>query len=263
MQFIFNLSVLIGCLFASGSLIAKQWVKTYALEAYIGPEIYYIYRTRGKETKQSGTLYGVRLGYDHIQRHKLYWGIDALWAQGILEGKTGKEKETIKSLFTDSNIEARVGFTFQSKFWRCASLTLYLGGGYFWEYNFYQHPSRLQVHFKNRFSYLPFGFLSQIFITSRWSIGANFKVRYLFESSVHVSHDPENDRATQNYEERLQYRAELPVTYFMCWNKHSLAVSLIPFYEYRPYGYRANFPFDFLETKLRLYGATLKLLYLF
>lgn len=42
-----------------------------------------------------------------------------------------------------------------------------------------------------------------------------------------------------------------------------MAVGLVPFYEYRFYGHRANFPFDFLETKLKLYGATLKLHYLF
>lgn len=261
MKCIFNLCFLIECLLFSGGLQAKQWIKTYALEAYAGPEIYYIHRTKEGGAKQTGTLYGVRLGYDHIRRYKFYWGIDALWAKGILEGKT--ESDHLKSRFTDINVEARIGYTFQSKYWRCLSCTPYIGGGYFLENNNYEHPSPLTVHFKNRFSYVPVGFLSQIFITPHWSIGVNFKVRYLLEGKQHVTHDPEHKKLTQNYEEKLQYRGELPVTYFRCWKKHSLAVSLVPFYEYRSYGHRANFPFDFLETNLKLYGAMLKFLYLF
>jgi hypothetical protein len=261
MKLIFHFCVLIGCLLISNLLSAKQWVQTYALEAYVGPEIYYMHRTKEGGAYQSGILYGVRCGYDHIHRYKFYWGVDALWAQGTLKGEN--QENDLKSKFTDINVEARVGYTFQSKCWHCASFTPYTGGGYFWENNYYQHPSPLPVHFKNRFSYIPIGFLSQIFITPNWSIGVNFKVRYLLEAKQYVTHDPDHEKITQSYEERLQYRAEMPVNYFFCWGKHSLAISLVPFYEYRPYGHRANFPFDFLETKLKLYGATFKLLYLF
>lgn len=261
MKTIFKFCMLMGCLFASSVLSAKQWIKTYALEAYVGPEIYFLQREKEGGATQSGTLYGVRIGYDHIHRYKLYWGIDALWARGIIEGKI--EESHLKSQFTDMNVEARVGYTFQSKCWRCASFTPYTGGGCFWENNDYQHPSPLTVHFRNRFSYIPVGFLSQIFITPHWSVGVNFKVRYLLDAKQEVTNDPEHGKQTQHYEEKLQYRTELPITYFICWRKHSLAVSLVPFYEYRPYGHRANFPFDFLETTLKLYGATLKFLYLF
>ena len=261
MKFIVTLCMLTGWALNLHHLSAKQWVKTYGLEAYVGPEIYYVKRAKEGGAWQTGTLYGVRLGYDRVRRYKLYWGVDALWAQGTLEGKA--QDDHVKSIFTDINVEGRVGYTFQSKCWRCASFTPYTGLGYFWENNFFEHPSPLPIHFKNRFSYVPFGFLSQIFITPRWSVGANLKVRFLLQSSVEATHDPEREDTTQNYEERLQYRAELPITYFICWRKHSLAFSLVPFYEYRPYGYRANFPFDFLETKFNLYGGTFKILYLF
>lgn len=258
----FTFCALIVCMLLFGSyLTAKQWIKTYGLEAYVGPEIYYVNRTKGKGAKQSGTLYGLRIGYDRIYRYKLYWGIDALWARGVLEGKN--QENRLKSLFTDSNVEARLGYTFQSKNWHCASFTPFFGVGYFWENNEYQHPTPLHIHFKNHFTYIPMGFLSQIFITPHWSVGLNFKVRYLIEAKQDVMNDPDHDHLVQHYEEKLQYRTELPMTYFFCWNKFSLAASLVPFYEYRPYGYRANFPFDFLETKLKLYGATLKLLCLF
>ena len=242
-------------------LTAKNWVKNYSLGVYAGPEIYCVHRKKENGTKQSGTLYGVRFGYDHIYRYKMYWGIDALWARGALHGKA--DKDALKSIFTDMNIEARIGYTFQSKFWRCASFTPYFGAGFFWENNDYQDPSPIPVHFKNQFTYIPIGFLSQIFITPRWSLGVNFKIRYLLQTEHWVTHDPDNKDLKQMYQEKIQYRVEMPVTYFNCWNQNSLGICLVPFYEYRPYGHRANFPFDFLETNLQIYGTTLKIMVLF
>lgn len=243
-------------------LNATQWIKTYAVESYLGPEIYYVHRTKEAGVEQSGILYGIRLGYERIQRYKLYWGADFLWAKGTLDGKAPDSR--LKSVLTDTNVEARLGYTFQSKYWRCASFTPYIGGGCFWENNFYQHPSPLPIHFKNHFSYIPVGFLSQIFITPQCSIGLNIKVRYLLDAYVDVSHDPYHDGVIQHYEKKLQYRVELPFTYFICWDKcDSLAIGVVSFYEYRPYGHLANFPFDFLETNLELCGAIFKILYVF
>lgn len=262
-------SIVLGifCFISSLPLSANSWFKTYGMEAYIGPEIYYAERTKEGGAKQNGTLYGFRLGYDRVKRYKWYWAADLLFATGILEG-SGRAGEHIKfkskSQLTDVNVEGRFGYTFQSKYWRCASLTPFAGYGYFWEDNFYKHPTPMHIHFKNRFSYIPFGFLSQIFITPKWSVGANVKIRYLLEASQKVSHDPEHEDTVQHYVNKLQYRIEVPLTYFPCLEMcDSLAVSLVPFYECRPYGHLANFPFDFLETKLTLWGATLKLLYLF
>lgn len=259
-------SIFISFLWFSSSY-SCCWVKTYGLETYLGPEIYYAHRTKEGGAKQGGTLYGVRFGLDRIQRYKLYSGADFLYATGVLEG-TGKSGEHIKfkskSVLTDINAEGRFGYTFQSKSWRCASFTPFVGFGYFWEDNFYKHPTPLHVHFKNRFSYIPFGFLSQIFIVPQWSIGANVKIRYLLDASQKVSHDSDHEDTTQHYAKKMQYRIELPITYFPCFEIcDSLAISAVPFYERRLYGHLANFPFDFLETQLTLYGATVKLLYLF
>lgn len=259
-------SIILSFLFllASFLLSADQWVKGTSLNPYIGPEIYYVGRLKEGGSKQDGVLYGVRVGYDRVKRYKLYWGIDGLWAQGSLKGNKKREtpegfiKDHFKSVITDMNVEARLGYTFQSKTWRCASFTPYSGLGYFWEKNCYQHPSPLHVHFKNTFTYIPIGFLSEIFIASQWSAGLNFKVRYLIEAEQKVENDPEFGTLKQHYEEKLQYRGELPITYYYCWKSKPLSVSLTPFYEYRHYGHRANFPFDFLELKLKFYGATLK-----
>ena len=259
MKFIFFLKGITALLLVPNILFAHQWVKTFSLNPSIGPEIYYMKRTKEGGAEQTGTLYGVRANYDHIRRYKFYWGAEALWAKGTLNGKVNENK--LKSDFTDINIEARLGYTLQSKCWRCASFTPYLGLGYFWEKNFYKSPSPLEVHFENNFSYIPLGFLSEIFIYPTLSIGLNFKVRYIIKGKNHVSHDPDNDKLTQNYDNKLQYRVELPITFFFNWNCLPLGMSLVPFYEYRKYGHKINFPFDFLETQLKLYGATLKVLY--
>ncbi|MFI0434537.1 MAG: hypothetical protein ACH350_02260 [Parachlamydiaceae bacterium] len=245
----------------SQCLCGVPWVKPCAIQTYAGPEIYSVERAKEGGARQSGTLYGVRLGFDHIRRYKLYWGLDALWAKGALKGSSKDHR--IKSTLTDTNIEARFGYTFQSKSWRCASFTPFVGLGYFWENNCFEHPSPLPIHFKNHFSYLPFGFLSQFSLSKNVSVGVNVKIRFLIESKVEASHDPEHEDCTQYYDESLQYRFELPLSYFTCYKKKSLACCFVPFYEYRPYGYRSNYPFDFLETKFNIYGATFKFEYLF
>ena len=69
-------------------------------------------------------------------------------------------------------------------------------------------------------------------------------MRIIIDSELHVSHDPDNEKLTQHYDEKFQYRVEIPTTYFFCWGYHPLGISLVPFFEYRHYGHRANFPFD-------------------
>lgn len=246
----------------ASSLFAQTGCRSYTDAVFVGPEIYYVDRTREGGAQQDGVLYGVRAGYDHMRRYKFYWGVEGLWAKGVLRGKHA-EHGPLHSDFMDANVEGRLGYTLQSKCWRCASVVPFVGLGYFWENNHYKHPSPLQLHFDNTFAYVPVGFLSQVFMTPTFSIGLNFKARILFNGKQKVSHDPENDSSTLRYGEKLQYRVELPLSYFFCWKDCRLAISLDPFYEYRHYGHSANFPFDFLETKLNLYGATLKLFYLF
>lgn len=253
--------LLIGCWFATGSLPAEQWTKTYANTAFVGPEIYYMKRDREGGSKQGGVLYGVRAGCEHLKRNHLYWGVDGLWAQGTLNGHVCEEP--LKSTWTDANLEARIGYNFQSKCWRCLSFVPYLGIGNFWEKNHYQHPTVIPLHFKNTFLYVPLGFLSQAFLTPNWSIGLNFKVRLIVEGFQRVSHDPHFEKATLHYNAEPQYRVELPLLYFFCWRTLSLAASLEPFFESRFYGHRANYPFDFFDTHLKLYGATVKLFALF
>lgn len=229
---------------------------------YIGPEIYHVHRNREGGTKQNGTIYGVRAGYDRIKRYHFYWGFDALYGKGTLDGKSGGGHK-LKSTFSDLFAEGRFGYTFQQKCGYRFSLTPFGGFGYMNERNNFKHPSPIPAHFHIRSWYGVAGFLSQASLTNCFDIGINFKARFLYEPKCKVSHDPDSDDSTQLINEKIHYRVELPLTYHYPECCDRFLISLVPFYEFRQYGKRVNYPFDFFDTKLNIYGATLKLIYTF
>ena len=228
----------------------------------IGPEVYYVKRTREGGSEQDGCLFGARLGYNYIRRYAFYLGCDGLYAEGTLRGE-GKDGKKLKSNLSDANLEGRIGYTFESKCCYHPSFTPFFGFGYFWEINKYKHPSPLTVHFHNHFTYIPVGFLSRVFINPCLSIGLNLKARILLEGKTQVKHDAECEDSELTYEEMPHYRVEVPISYYFDWCDIEMGAILEPFYEYRHYGHRANYPFDFLDTKFRLYGANLRLLFVF
>lgn len=230
-------------------------------QLFVGPELYKVKREKEFGSKQEGDLIGCRLGYQRLKRYNIYVGIDFLYASGRLEGRAGPNR--LHSVLKDINLEERIGYTLESRCWWHASLTPFVGAGNFWEKNHYQHPSPLKVHFDNSFSYATAGFLASIRPWEQLLVGVNFKVRYLWRGFIKVSHDPDMDDHTIFYEERIQYRVEIPLTYYFVYQWHLVGIDLTPFYELRPYGHRANYPFDFLKTTYKLYGATLKFIYLF
>jgi hypothetical protein len=226
---------------------------------YLGPEIYHVNRKREGGAAQDGVIYGVRGGYEHIKRYKFYWAVDALYGEGHLHGKS-KLGNKLKSKFIDKNIEGRFGYTFQQKGGYRFSFTPFIGAGYSTESNNFVKPSPLPVHFQLRYSYVCGGFLSQMRYNSQIDGGINFKLKYPAEIQNHVTHDPQFDDNKMLVKEEFQYRVELPLTYKYC---PQLLFRLEPFYEFRHFGGHINYPFDFFDTKLNIYGATLKIIYCF
>lgn len=232
---------------------------------YIGPEIYHAQRNKESKysrTKQSGFLYGGRIGYDRIKRCRLYWGIDALYSSGELNGHH-KRGNRIKLCLVDENIEGRLGYTFQGKKGWLPTLVPFIGYGYFRETTKFKKPSPLRIKQRISFDYVGFGFLSQIYPYPLWVLGLNFKARILFNSKCKILDDPEYEDLTQNVKHKVQFRVELPITYRLkCWCD-KLAVAFVPFYEFRHYGEHINFPFDFKDSKLNFYGFDLRFMYMF
>lgn len=224
---------------------------------YIGPSLYYINRKREGGSHQTGPLYGVRLGYDHLWRYNIYWGAEFLYGQGHLTGRSAAGKR-IKSEFTDTNVEGRLGYTLQQKCFPKIAFTPFVGGGYSVEKNNFKKPSPLPVHFRLHYAYWCVGFFSQISYWSCLDVGFNFTAKFMIEGKNKASHDPEFDDSSTLIGNRQLYKAELPITYH--WNSQ-LFVCFDPFYEYRHYGHHAGYPFDFLETRMNIYGATLKIGY--
>jgi hypothetical protein len=228
----------------------------------LGPEFYHIKRTREGGTRQSGNAIGVRANYDHIKRYKIYWGGQAFYGSGILKGHA-LDGDKIRSRFTDRQIEGSLGYTFAGKEAPYFSFTPYVGYGYFWEKNKFLNPSPLLVTFTTRFPYMPFGFLSSAMINPCFKVGLNARFKYLWNPKCKISGDADFEDVDLQVGEHIQYRIELPVGYFLQCLCNGLEITAIPFYERRWYGGKPNFPFDFAETKLKIYGLTLQLVYQF
>lgn len=266
----------LGLMFSPLSLRAYDSCEMPCHHLSIGPEIYLMQRDKEQGAFQQGVMYGIRLQLDRIKRKGFYWGFEGLWAQGSLKGKLKADPSfspdlshlkvsdvKVKSCLTDANFEERLGFTFQTKNSYRLTFTPYLGLGYFWEYNHYELPKNSPFHFNNEFLYVPVGFFSQITLFSDLKIGLNFKLRVLIHGSQRVTNDSKYVDHDMNYEEKLQYRGEVPVTYNFCYKSYFLGINLTPFYEFRDYGSKINFPQDFYRTSYQLYGATGKFLFLF
>lgn len=255
--------LLLALVIYCGKVAAKE--RQLVNQLYIGPESYWVNRTRSSalgDTKQTGTLAGLRVGYDRLKRYGWYFGAEALWAQGTLSGKSATGNRQLSTL-TDQSIEGRFGYTLQAKSCGFFSFTPFGGIGYFSEANNFRPPSPVPIHIRNTFSYIPFGFLSHVYFNDYLGMGLKFTTRYLYKHKVKTSHDPNLGKLSMRYTEKLQYRVEIPFTCDAIACGRLWQISAAPFFEYRPYGYMANFPYDFLETTFRIYGANLKLVFLF
>lgn len=228
----------------------------------VGPEYYYVKRTRKGGTKQNGSCVGVRANYDYIKRYNFYIGAQGFWGTGTLDGHTGSRAK-LRSRLTDWQVEGSIGYTFQAKCWRKPWITPIVGYGYFHEENNFTKPSPLPIKYTTKFSYIPFGFLSGIMLTSALSVGLNVRIRYPWDPQCHISDDPDFEDRKQLINHELSYRVEVPFVYKTQFFCNSLLVGLMPFFDDRHYGGRENYPFDFLETHLKSYGFNIQLMYQF
>lgn len=227
----------------------------------LGPQFIHIDRTKEGGTKQQGNLVGGYFTYDRLKRYGWYLGAAASYAKGDLKGST-EDGDSLCSKFTDVWAEGRFGYTFQKKNGKKLALTPYVGFGYAMEKNNFDHSSLLPIHFKTHFYYFSAGFLCSAHFCDNFIAGLLFRARIPYDPKCKVSHDPENESLSQKVGEKIQYRVELPITYKIpCLNQ--IAVTALPFFEYRPYGEHVNFPFDFFKTRLNLWGGSVNLVYLF
>lgn len=228
----------------------------------LGPEIYYLQRSRRGGTRQEGTIYGVRATYDYIKRYNIYIGAQALYATGTLHGHTGA-KAKLRSQWTDELIEGNLGYTFEMKCYPHISFTPFGGYGYFRELNNFVGPSPLHLKFTTSFGYISYGFLSSIFVTPEFNFGINMRFAYPWQPRCRVTNDPDHPDTSSLIGTSFFYRLELPLIYRPCLFCLPIGIEFTPFYASRLYGERENFPFDFFKTRIYIFGATLSLMYQF
>lgn len=222
----------------------------------IGPEVYHLKRMREGGTVQNGVLGGVRLTYDYLGRYLMYYGLDVSYASGTLKGKSGNGTKQ-KSHFSDSWCEGRLGYTFQGLTGCKAMFTPFIGLGNSWEFNNYTNPSPVHLHFRNSYLYFAVGALTQAMVKPWFTIGANITAKFSMTGKMRVSRDPEIEPFKLPYQQMIHCRVELPFTYAFCIKCEEKIVSFVPFFEYRHYGEQSGYPFDFLDTKIRIWGAEL------
>jgi hypothetical protein len=205
-------------------------------------------------------VYGVRGTYDRVTGWGLYWGANFRYAQGPLKGSS-PSTDNLCSTFSDKEAEGRFGYTFQWDFIH-SLITPFIGVGYFDESNSLEHPCPSRLKFNIRYPYFAFGFLSRVNLFPCLTAGLNFKGWAMYDATCKVR-DPEGEHCTMCVTDEINYRIELPVMYQTGLLNNQFNVGLVPFYEYRHYGGRANYPFDFLDTRLNIFGVNLQLLYFF
>jgi hypothetical protein len=223
-----------------------------------GPEIYHFRRVREGGTFQYGQINGIRLVFDRIKRYGWYIGADFLWAEGNLKGKTALGLN-FRSELSDEIFEVRAGYTLQQSDKNRAFFTPYAGWGHFKEINHFLPPSPLPLKFTDSFDYIAVGFLSGVNFTPLLSMGVNFKLKFMQDAESHVTNDPVFNEVTLLIKDEMHIRVDIPFT--MNSQPSGLGFNFLfsPFFEFRHFGGREGFPFNFRDTKYYLYGARIAL----
>ncbi len=225
-----------------------------------GPETYFIKRSREGGSFQKGRLDGVKIDIDRIERCRWYFGGEYQYASGDIKGYTAGGNYFVSKL-TDTIYEGRLGYTFQQKEGRQPFFVPFGGWGYFKEVNAFRYPSLLTYTFNDTFHFFTIGFLSGVNFTPLLSMGVNFKVRFMIDGTSQVTNDPVYDEVNLNMENEMQIRLDIPFTFNLPCSLFGIAMQLVPFYEFRHFGGREGYPFNFRDTKFYIYGAQLALLY--
>ncbi len=248
-------------LMAFDNLEARKWFWC-GHQAWVAPQALYVKRTREGGAWQTGAMGGVELGYERLYRNAPYWGIDGYTTYGCLTGRDGADNQ-IKSHLIDNFVEGRVGYTLRCRSLWKLTFTPTIGYGYFHQTNHFVDPSPIDVKIRNTFHFSSVGFIASIEPNQCWQLSTRFKAHWLVEGKSTILDDPEEGDVVLPMQDEWQFVAEFPISYRKNWGKHCFNFRFTPFYRHRHYGGQPGFPFDFMDTKYNLWGASLGITYLF
>jgi hypothetical protein len=220
----------------------------------IGPQVFFLRRIRKGGTRQDGRLQGVYISYDYLKKQSIYFGGSWEKSTGDIEGQTGRGAP-LKSEMTDNLYEGRIGYTFQHPSVLHTFFVPLIGYGYFDESNSYINPSPINITYYNSYQYVLAGFLTGADLNNYVGFWINFKIRFMINGQAKV----EDKSMAQNIElkmnNELSFRLDTPIIFSPPYIGYFLKISAAPFYEYRHYGGRKGYPYNYYDTKMNSIGG--------
>ena len=231
---------------------------------FIDQELYHMRRSKSG-SRQTGYLFGQGICYRNIRPRAIYWAGDIFFGRGTLRGST-RFGSPLKSKKQDLTVEGRVGYNFHWTLKYPFSFVLFGGGGNFsGKNNFVTSPGGA-IHINNSYKYIVLGMHTRCYLTEVFSFGVDYKVQCMMDGKSKITNDPTYGRVDLMIEGQTGHTLELPVHWHLSKNKNknlNMDLALTPYYQFRHYGGRENFPFDFVDTKYYLHGIKLTLSFLF
>ncbi len=224
----------------------------------VGEEVYRMKRMRDGGTQQNGRVDGVRVSYDRIKKNAWYFGGDYFSSSGRLVGHSGAQRK-ILSTITDNIWEGRIGYTLKKDEPYSHFFSFFTGYGYFHEINDFHPPTPIPFKFVDSFTYIPIGFLSGVNFSALLSMGFNFKIMFMQNAECEVRDDPVRGDTTLQMNNETNYRVDIPLLFTPPCTRLQIAFACTPFLEFRHFGGREGFPFNYIDTKFNLLGARLSL----
>jgi hypothetical protein len=211
----------------------------------VGPDVYYRdYDEKGlphpAKSHEFGALYGLNLGYDYVKAHQFYFGSDINLSGGetVYDGSL-VNYETLdiipyesrtNNLFFDA--EGRAGYTFEMN--PRTTLSTFIGAGFhFWHRG--AVPNNPFGYDEDYYwPYASLGLRADYCLTPQVSVGLNLKTMWMFSGKMIASTHPDD---TFHLGSKLQYEAELPITYRLNCPKWFVdSVKITPYYRSRDIG---------------------------
>lgn len=252
------------CLLVMAGMVNFSWVNAWDWDwlrvgchtLWAGPEVYHAKRLRQGGSQQKGWLYGLRICCEREELNSLYWGIEGAWAEGRLNGDTPSGAE-LRSNMTDTEVEARLGFTMAGHCLTCFSIRPFIGIGYYQGVNRFLPPTPLPIRSADSWGFGTAGVATQFWCNDTWRVGLNVKARQMWNAKNRVSGDPGVPNIVTLIKDELNWVVEIPLEWYPWIYGRCCQVAATPFYQYRHLGGRESYPKDFFETKWWIYGGRL------
>ena len=226
----------------------------------IGPKVYWKKRRVANGAYSEGFLEGVDIKFDRVKRGGIYWASLFNYAWGKASGETGSGALS-KAITSDYSLEARLGYSVHPVLRDTLFFTPFVGFGYYQAKYSFIPPSipELDYFYKNPF--ISTGFLFSRFLRPWVSLGINFCVQFAFDGKRRIKIAGTYSKTYMANE--AQYIVELPLTYQISKKEKGFGLQLVPFFQYRHYGFRIASTGTFTETDFMITGLNILATYRF